>query len=330
MRKIKTLLLLLVVTLGFCVGIDNIKAEDLPTCNIGYINMSEGINDVKGYGTIQVRTGSWDNTTATNAQIYSCPSSGNCSLWTAWKKERSFYFEARVPRGKILDVRYRFYKDTDGKKNTRDEPICNGELPASIDNNKGTVTVSFNLTNGNIEAAEIWVDYEDENGNRDTLNASRWVGKKIGDGQSEVTNIPTNSNTTTPTSKPPAQSGSMWGDDGMAYTGDGSGTTKEDYSTGYGATMDKSNIGGGSTENACNSVNALFDYFWPYVMIIIPVALIILIAIDFFKAMASNDNDSIKKAGTNTVKRTIAAIMLLALPVIVRFIFELVGLDFCL
>ena len=186
------------------------------------------------------------------------------------------------------------------------------------------------MTNGNIEAAEIWVDYEDENGNRDTLNASRWVGKKIGDGQSEVTNIPTDSNTTTPTSKPPAQSGSMWGDDGMAYTNDGSGTTKEDYSTGYGATMDKSNIGGGSAENACNSVNALFDYFWPYVMIIIPVALIILIAIDFFKAMASNDNDSIKKAGTNTVKRTIAAIMLLALPVIVRFIFELVGLDFCL
>ncbi len=329
MRKIKTFLLLMVATFSFCIGVSEFKAEDLPTCNIGYIDMTKGINDVRGYGTIQVKNGSWDNTTATGAQIYSCPSTGSCSLWTVWRKERSFYFEARVPRGKILNVRYRFYKDTDGKKNTRDEAICNGELPASIDNNEGTVTVFFNLTNGNLESVEIWVDYEDENGKRDTLNTSRWVGKKIGDGQSQVVNIPTDSNTTKPTSKPPAQSGSMWGDDGAAYGTSENSNGDGKFHTGGGAikhTVDDSV----STATACTSINSLFEEFWPYVMVIIPILLIVMISIDFFKAMIAGDDDAIKKSGTNTVKRTISAIILLMLPVVLETVFDLFGIDICL
>lgn len=334
MKKSKFMLLLLVSIISFSFGVNYIKA--LPTCNIGYMDLSAGINNEIGYGTIQVRTGSWNNTTSSTPQIYSCPSSGNCSEWYVWRKERSFYFEARVPRGKILNVRYRFYRDTDGKRNTRDQAICDGELPASIENNEGTVTVSFNLTNGNLESAEIWVEYEDENGKKDELNTSRWVGKKLGEGQTSVTNIDSSSNdmtTKTTEKKPDAQEGSMWGDDGIAYSSSNDGSIADGgAAAGIGkATASKSKVDATiNGETACNSINDMFDYFWPYVMIIIPILLIIMMSIDFFKSMISNDADAIKKAGSGAVKRTIAAVVLLALPVILRYIFGLFGLDFCL
>ena len=64
-------------------------------------------------------------------------------------------------------------------------------------------------------------------------------------------------------------------------------------------------------------------------MIIVPILLIVMITIDFFKALAKGDSDSIKKAGNNTVKRTIAAVVLLALPALLGLIFSWFGLDLC-
>ena len=59
------------------------------------------------------------------------------------------------------------------------------------------------------------------------------------------------------------------------------------------------------------------------------ILLIVMITIDFFQALTKGDSDSIKKAGNNTVKRSIAAIVLLALPALLGLIFSLVGLDLC-
>ena len=64
-------------------------------------------------------------------------------------------------------------------------------------------------------------------------------------------------------------------------------------------------------------------------MVITPILLIVMITIDFFQALAKGDNDSIKKAGNNAIKRTIAAVVLLALPALLSLIFSLVGLDLC-
>lgn len=82
-------------------------------------------------------------------------------------------------------------------------------------------------------------------------------------------------------------------------------------------------------KQACTSVRDIVRDYWKYVLVIAPVLLIVVITLDFFKALSSNDADAIKKAGTNTVKRTIAAVILLALPALLGIVFDLFGLDLC-
>lgn len=85
-----------------------------------------------------------------------------------------------------------------------------------------------------------------------------------------------------------------------------------------------------SNSTSCTDVKDLIDDYWKYVMVIVPVLLIVMLVIDFFKAMGSNDADAIKKAGTNAVKRTVAAVILLALPALLSLILGWFGIPFCI
>lgn len=59
-------------------------------------------------------------------------------------------------------------------------------------------------------------------------------------------------------------------------------------------------------------------------------ALIVLSAMDFFKAIVSNDKDSLQKAGKTTGLRFIYCVILFFLPVLVNFVMSLLGLyDTC-
>ena len=80
---------------------------------------------------------------------------------------------------------------------------------------------------------------------------------------------------------------------------------------------------------SCTDVRDLIHEYWSYVMVLVPILLIVMITLDFFKALAKGDSDSIKKAGSNAVKRTVAAVVLLALPALLGVIFNLVGLPLC-
>lgn len=84
-----------------------------------------------------------------------------------------------------------------------------------------------------------------------------------------------------------------------------------------------------SSATSCTEVSGLIHDYWKYVMIIVPILLIVMITIDFFKALAKGDSDSIKKAGNNTIKRAISAVVLLALPALLGLIFSWFGLDLC-
>ncbi len=125
---------------------------------------------------------------------------------------------------------------------------------------------------------------------------------------------------------------------GINHEGDGSSTTTsiesadEDAIESEVVKKTSTSSGGGATDvkAACTSITALFDEYWPIVMVITPILLIVMITIDFFKAMASGDADALRKSGTNTVKRTIAAVVLLALPNLVRIVFDLFGIEICL
>ena len=85
-----------------------------------------------------------------------------------------------------------------------------------------------------------------------------------------------------------------------------------------------------SSATSCTEVSDLIHDYWKYVMVIVPILLIVMMTLDFFKAVGKGDSESIKKAGNNTVKRAIAAVVLLALPALLGLIFSWFGLELCL
>lgn len=85
-----------------------------------------------------------------------------------------------------------------------------------------------------------------------------------------------------------------------------------------------------SSATSCTEVSGLIHDYWKYVMVIVPILLIVMMTLDFFKAVGKGDSESIKKAGNNMVKRAIAAVVLLALPALLGLIFSWFGLELCL
>lgn len=92
---------------------------------------------------------------------------------------------------------------------------------------------------------------------------------------------------------------------------------------------------GGSTKIDCGdgkegTLKWLIDEYWRYIMIAAPVLLIVMMSIEVVKAMVTSDADLLKKLVDSFVKRTLATIILLCLPVIIRTILEIFGIDICL
>ncbi len=74
--------------------------------------------------------------------------------------------------------------------------------------------------------------------------------------------------------------------------------------------------------DAVDIVQQIFDW----VKIIAPVMLILFGSIDYAKAVIANDNDALKKATNNFVKRAIAAVAIFFLPFIINLILSLPGI----
>lgn len=71
----------------------------------------------------------------------------------------------------------------------------------------------------------------------------------------------------------------------------------------------------------------LLSKYWKWVVFLTPLLLLIMMTIDFLKAMSSGDADAIKKSSNNAIKRVLAAIVLLALPWIITVVFTWFGLE---
>lgn len=79
-----------------------------------------------------------------------------------------------------------------------------------------------------------------------------------------------------------------------------------------------------------NDLKTFIKDIWKIVVIIAPILLIIMITVDFLKAVLSSNDDLIKKASTNSIKRTIATLILICLPLLLSTILEFFGLSLCL
>lgn len=300
MKKIKTFLLLLVVTLSFCIGIDRINA--LPLCdfenNYGSVSTSHKPHVELGdtnYGMSRISYWCYDST----GSIYGAAGKGYCS-----NPSDKFYIQFNVSKrisdkdGYVESAKFTIYNNA-GVAQCYIEPEITGEY--------GVYQFNFNLNKkevSKIVAEGTYFDGDEvKSFGSDTFNINH-----AGDG-----------------------SGSDHVDSGTSPTTLDDGVIGgADQGTGVASgTKTIANLGG-NTQNACNSINDLFSEYWPYVMILVPVILIVTIVIDLFKALASSDGDALKKTGTNAVKRTVAAVIVLALPALLNYIFGLFGLEFCL
>ena len=78
------------------------------------------------------------------------------------------------------------------------------------------------------------------------------------------------------------------------------------------------------------SVKDLIDEYWNIVVILAPIALILLITIDFTKAVVSGDGEQLKKSSNAALKRTIATVVLLMLPLLLSILLGWFGIEFCI
>lgn len=76
-----------------------------------------------------------------------------------------------------------------------------------------------------------------------------------------------------------------------------------------------------------DSLTDLIYKYWGYVMVAAPCLLMVMVVVDFLKAITGNDADALKKSGNNAIKRVIATVLLLMVPLIVRIVFKLVGIE---
>lgn len=88
------------------------------------------------------------------------------------------------------------------------------------------------------------------------------------------------------------------------------------------------------TSTTCDQKKDLINFilsYWKYIVILAPILLIVMGTVDFLKALASSDADIMKKSTSNFMKRTIATILVLILPGLLRVVFGLLGLSsiFC-
>lgn len=97
------------------------------------------------------------------------------------------------------------------------------------------------------------------------------------------------------------------------------------------ATSPAGNLAGEGQAIQCdNSLSDFIGKYWKYFIIATPILLMVMITMDFFKALFSSDQDLIKKASNNAIKRVIAAILLLFLPLIISTILGFFGLELCI
>lgn len=67
--------------------------------------------------------------------------------------------------------------------------------------------------------------------------------------------------------------------------------------------------------------------YWKYITLLAPILLIVMGSVDFIKAVMSSNQDAIKKSSSAALKRAIATILLIYLPLLLRVIFTWFGLE---
>lgn len=317
MKKNKLLIVLLITFISFCFGINGVKA--LPTCDLDFYN-AKIVRSVEAGNDL----------TCSDDKLCAKYLAPGTTIWRdtgvgAWGPGSRYAGASFRTSEKNTLKSYKMtiweeFKNSSGKKDYR--AVCDyfqeisGAKPGQdyileVNIEKNEKDSSGNYKYGHIFSVHFTGKYIDDNGKEISYNDDHVTLKRKG--QYYSTNGTPNGET------PPAlEVETTTGDSGAPAGIEKASKSKEITKV------------GGNSDLACDTIGELFDEYWPYVMVIVPILLIIMMTIDFFKAMSSSDADAIKKAGTNALKRTIAVVILLALPALLNMLFNMLGLDFCL
>lgn len=70
----------------------------------------------------------------------------------------------------------------------------------------------------------------------------------------------------------------------------------------------------------------LLNEAWTVILVVIPVLLVVLITIDFVKAVAASDDKQMKSAVSNAIKRIAIGVAIFFLPLLIDFVLKLAGI----
>lgn len=328
---VRMFIILVTIILVFLMDVNGVKALD--TCDFG-----------NNYGTLETRTqkivaaeiGSTINGTAAyNMDNNKITTDGDWDNESTGAGYKDFYWVYAANHGYIKDAKFTVYSD-DGHSTELGDKKYNGKAQCEYKTDvtklcketEGqekceTFKYVFKLNKKHIYMIKFEGTYYDYDNKLQSFETKKFLVKKssLGNGTDHVA-PPAGEPTTTAENKH-IDSGSELDDDGAA-AGTKKGGTK---------VLLKTNADGeiiNSSATSCTEVSDLIHDYWKYVMVIVPILLIVMMTLDFFKAVGKGDSESIKKAGNNTVKRAIAAVVLLALPALLGLIFSWFGLELCL
>lgn len=340
--KNKLFFLVIIAIIMSFVNMNSVRA--LPTCNIGTVTRVEGQAPQfheEGYGYMYHDTGSWESTTSTDGQVIICVRSDctpNVLLgygldgYKKWKSEsRNFFVEYRVGQGRVNSVKYTLF---DEDENGKEFAVCEAGNDLDISKNNGTVTMHFNINAGRVKKIVASGTYTNYNGKKKNFAEKSFnIKRDYKDGEKAVINTTIPSGKTT-TKQASLGESSMFGDNGTAYENDPNyittaPTAANKFETGTvqpGIITNSEKI---TCENSASLVD-LINSYWGIIMIVAPVGLILLVVLDFVKAITSDNADALKKAGSSAIKRTVAVVILVFLPLILSILLSWFGIDFCL
>lgn len=325
----RMIITLVVIMISFFAGVNSTKALD--TCDFG-----------NNYGTLETRTqkivaaeiGSTINgTQAYNMDNKKITTDGDWDNESTEAGYKDFYWVYAANHGYIKDAKFTVYSDDGhstkiGKKKYNGKEQCEYKTDVTklCKETEGqekceTFKYMFKLNKKHIYMIKFEGTYYDANNELQKFETKKFLVKKSGLGNGED-HVPAQKGKETTAENKHIDSGSELDDDGAA-TGTKKGGTK---------VLLKTNADGeiiNSSATSCTEVSDLIHDYWKYVMVIVPILLIVMMTLDFFKAVGKGDSDSIKKAGNNTIKRAISAVVLLALPALLGLIFSWFGLDLC-
>lgn len=322
------LLLVMIIFVSF-LDINYVKA--VAQCNIGVCDITQTDADCeKGYGTIRYTT---DKSMANANMIQMCRRGNDGKCGTGLKfayifdnsedKQLLVEFNGNKATGAIIKTAYiDFYENKDDES-----PVCRIDLNTG---DNSVLSVDIDINHGKVNHLIAGGTYLDENGVEQAFSnemTSVGVHRILSEGEEPVVNDENISSEENPIES--SGTGSSYGESQVVEGGSQPYTTTDPA---IAPTTGKLGINiGSSQEITCsNDLKGFINKIWKYFMILAPILLIIMSTLDFFKALFSSEPDMLNKAASNTVKRTLATIILLMLPLLLSTILDFFGLKLCL